>query len=103
MIFLNEKEEQIIGKFMMYPQKYEVALTLRWIGKGEIIAKFDSFMEDENDYEPNDKNYEEFWSLLFSAIKIMRNPPVSIAKNKDFLINYHNFPDEILVDGKKIN
>ncbi len=103
MIFLNEKEQKIIGGFMSYPQKYEVVLTLKWVGKGEIIAEFDSFMEDENDYEPNDNQYEEFWSLLFTAIKIAGNPPVSIAKNKDFLINYHNFPDEILVDGKKIN
>ena len=103
MFYLNNNEEKIIGKFVSYPRKYDDFLTLKWEGKGEITARFDSFMEDENEYEIDDEGYEEFWSLLFDAYQVKGKPPVNIAGNNDFLINYHNFPDEILVDGKKIN
>ena len=104
MIYLNENEEKIIGKFIEVEDKYENnALSLVWKNGDRVEAKYDSFIEDENDCELEDENYEEFWSFIFKKIEIEGNPPIEVTEDGYFLINYHNFPQEILVDGKKIN
>lgn len=104
MIYLNENEERIIGKFIEVEDKYENnTLSLVWKNGDRVEAKYDSFIEDENDCELEDENYEEFWSFIFKKIEIEGNPPIEVTEDGYFLINYHNFPQEILVDGKKIN
>ncbi len=104
MIYWNKKEEAIIGKFLACEHNHiDKCLLLNWYGKGSVLAEYDMLMEDENDFEMDDERYEEFWSFAFHGIQIKGKPPISVNHQKNFLINYHNFPDEILVDGKKIN
>ena len=104
MIYWNKSEEAIIGRFLASNRKcIGKKLLLNWYGKGSVLAEYDMLMEDENDFEMGDERYEEFWSFAFHGIKIKGNPPIAVNHQKNFLINYHNFPDEILVDGKKIN
>ena len=104
MIYLNNNEEQIIKKFLTVEEEYENEnLILKWENGSQIFAEYDSFIEDENDFEIEDKEYEEFWSFIFKKIEIIGNPPVEISEDNYFLINYHNFPNEIIANGKKIN
>ena len=101
-MYLNCDEEKIIGKFAKNFPKYDKEnMLLLWENGSSVLAKLDTCFEDENDYE-NEK-HEEFWSFSFTAILIFKKPPVFISENNGFLINYHNFPKEILVDGVKIN
>ena len=126
MIYLNENEKKHIEKFIMIADDYKCKemilkwddgnkivaiykdfiddkenMLLLWENGSSVLAKLDTCFEDENDYE-NEK-HEEFWSFSFTAILIFKKPPVFISENNGFLINYHNFPKEILVDGVKIN
>ena len=104
MIYLNENEEKVIGKFMEVEDKYEnETLTLVWENGSRVEAKYDSFIEDENDYELEDENYEEFTSFVLIKIEMFGNPPIEVSEHDYFLINYHNFPKEILANGVKIN
>ena len=51
----------------------------------------------------DDKNYEDFTTFAFAAVETKGNPPVLITKDNYFCVNYKNFPDEIIVNGRKIN
>ena len=103
MYYLNDKEEKIIGRFISNAGEYEYKeITLKWEDGNQATATFDSYIEDENDYEMDDENYEEFWSFVFKALSIKGEPPIYITEDDYFIINYHNFPDEIIVGNKKI-
>ena len=104
MIYLNENEEKVIGKFLETENKYEnKELVLVWSDGSQAVAKYDSFIEDESDCELEDENYEEFTSFIFIMINMTGNPPVEVSKDGFFLISYHNFPKEILLNEEKIN
>ena len=102
--YLNENEKKIIGRFIESSDTNEgKRMLLNWADGSQIHGIYDSFIEDENDYDLDEDGYEEFWSFVFEVIDTKGNPPVYITEDNYFLINYHNFPDEILVDGIKIN
>lgn len=102
-MFLNEKEGAIIGAFLKNLDKYDVeGMTLAW-NEGEITARFDTCFEDDNEFEENEIEYEEFTTFVFEANGISGNPPVFITEDRFFCVNYHNFPDKIIVGKQKIN
>ncbi len=103
-MYLNDKEEKIIGEFFRNLKVYsKKEMVLIWENKGIVLAKYDTCFEDDNDLEETDSEYEEFFSVSFEAIKGTGDLPVTIMKSGFFLVNYHNFPDIIMVNGKKIN
>lgn len=103
-MYLNDKEEKIIGKFMdVADDLEEKMLTLKWNDGSQVLAIYDSYMEDEVDCELDDEEYEEFWSFVFKAIDLVGTPPVYITEDKYFCVDYRNFPNEILDGTKKVN
>ena len=103
-MYLNSKEEKIIGKFFIICDEYEgKEVTLKWEDGSTIKGKYDSFIEDENDYELDDEKYEEYWSFVFEAVEVSGKPPVYITEDNFFCVNYKNFPDEIICNGEKLN
>ena len=103
-MYLNNKEEIVIGKFMnTVDENYGKKMTLKWKDNSQIQGIFDSYIEDDSECDMNEAGYEEFWSFVFKAIDLTGNPPVYITEDEYFCINYKNFPHEIIADGKKIN
>lgn len=103
-MYLNDKEEKIIGTFMNVAEELEGKLiVLKWKDGSQAQGIYDSYMEDESDYDMDDARYEEFWSFVFKAIDLAGKPPIYITEDEYFCIDYHNFPDEIIVDNQKIN
>ncbi|MCI8332021.1 MAG: hypothetical protein HFE78_04285 [Clostridiales bacterium] len=103
-MYFSDKEENIIHAFytnIKLHQKDE--LILKWDEENCVVAKFDTCFDDDNDLEMEEEGYEEFTSFAFTVISVSGNPPVYITGDNGFLIDYHNFPNEILADGKKIN
>lgn len=104
MYFLNEKEEKVIGKFLNSTNSIQgKELNLIWDDGSQVHALYDSYIEDESDFEIDEDGYEEFWSFVFKVIRADANAPIEITEDNYFLINYHNFPREIIADEKKIN
>ena len=102
MYALNDNEEKIIGTFGKNQCKFDdTKMTLKWKDGSEIIAIYRNYLED--DMELDDGTDEELWSFLFEVIDVNGTPPVYITEHNLFIVNYHNFPDEIIADGKKIN
>ena len=102
-MYLNDKEEKIIGVFMNIADELEGKLIiLNWKNGSQAQGIYDSYMEDELDCDIDDESYEEFWSFVFKAVDITGEPPIYITEDEYFYINYRNFPDEILVDNFKI-
>ena len=96
-MYLNDKEEKIIGSFMDIADELEgKMLMLKWGDGSQIQGIYDSFIEDETECDIDDENYEEFWSFIFKALDLEGNPPVIITKDEYFCIDYRNFPDEIV-------
>ncbi len=90
-MFLNPNEEKVIsGLYKNLDNIGDSALTLIW-ESGYIKATFDTCFEDMDD-ETN----EEFYSFVFFAEEVSGEPPVEISDDGFFLINYKNFPAEIL-------
>lgn len=103
-MFLNEKEEKIISHFLSRLNQYDIEeMKLLWLDGSVVFANFDTCFEDDNGLDEDDEAYEEFTTFVFKVIDISGNPPVFITEDDFFCVNYRNFPDEILVDGKKIN
>ncbi|MBR5155410.1 MAG: hypothetical protein IKW62_02870 [Clostridia bacterium] len=104
MYFLNEKEEKVIGKFLNSTDDIQgKELNLIWDYGSQAHALYDSYIEDESDFEIDEDGYEEFWSFVFKVITVDTNTPIEITEDNYSLINYRNFPKEIIVNGKKIN
>ena len=102
-MFLNEREEKIIGAFMNIEREFQgETVVLKWEDGSQICGIYDSYIEDETDFEMDEEEYEEFWSFVFEVISVTGNPPVYITKDNFFCVNYHNFPNEITVGDKKI-
>ena len=101
---LNKTEERIISTFLSNLDDFErETMTLVWNDESKVVALFDTCFEDDNEYDMGDELYEEFISFAFTALTLDGEPPIYITEDSGFIINYHNFPDEIFVDGKKIN
>lgn len=104
MYFLNEKEEKVIGKFLNSINSIQgKELNLIWDNGSQVHALYDSYIEDEADFEIDEDGYEEFWSFVFKVIKADNNAPIEITEDNYFLINYRNFPEEIIANGEKVN
>lgn len=103
-MYLNDKEEKIIGSFMDVADKLEgKILILKWKDGSCVHGIYDSFIEDESNFDMDDENYEEFWSFVFKAIDMEGEPPIFITEDEYFCVNYHNFPEEIISNGQRIN
>ena len=101
---LNKTEERIISTFLSNLDDFErETMTLVWNDESKVVALFDTCFEDDNEYDMGDELYEEFISFAFTVLTSDGEPPIYITEDSGFIINYHNFPDEIFVDGKKIN
>lgn len=104
MYFLNDKEEKIIGKFLNSADGIQgKELNLIWDDGSRVCALYDSYIEDESDFEIGEDGYEEFWSFVFKVVRADANAPIEVTEDDYFLINYRNFPKEIIANGKKIN
>ncbi len=104
MMYFSEKEKKTIRAFYNNINKIEEkSIILRWNIGSQVIATFDTCFEDDNEFEIDIPEYEEFWSFVFKAIDVIGSPPVYITEDKYFCVDYRNFPDEIIVDGKKVN
>lgn len=104
MYFWNDKEEKIIGPFINSIDNYEEQeLILKWEDGSEVRALFDSYIEDESDYDIDEEEYEEFWSFVFKGVSVSGEPPICITEDDYFMVNYLNFPKEIMVGEQKIN
>ena len=103
-MFLNENEEAIIGAFLSNADDYCFEdMELIWKDGSKIIATYASSFEDSNDKKKGEEGYEEYTTFVFDAVEVFGEPPVFITEQDGFCLNYHNFPDEIMIDGKKIN
>lgn len=104
MYFWNDREEKIIGTFMNNIDSYEEQeLILKWEDGSEVCAIFDSYIEDESDCDLDEEGYEEFWSFVFKAVDIVGDPPIYITEDDYFMVNYLNFPKEILAGKTQIS
>jgi len=102
-MYLNDKEEKVIDIFYGNIDEFaRYEMILIW-ESGVIKAYFDTCFEDMNDYDEDDERFEEYVSFAFEVINVSGEPPVFITKDNFFCVNYHNFPDAIMVEGKKIN
>ena len=103
-MFLNDKEEAIIGTFLSHADEYDFEeMELSWKNGSKIVATYVSNFEDSNGKLKGEEGYEEYTSFVFDVIELCGEPPVLISEQDGFCLNYHNFPDEITKDGQKIN
>ena len=99
-MYFSKNEQLIIETFYkrLSSLTEEDVLTLIW-DEGQIKAKFDTCFDDFN--EKNDK--DEFTSFVLKKIALTGAPPVEITETGLFIINYHNFPKDIILNNEKIN
>ena len=96
-MYLNEFEEKIISNFCKNLNELsDESLLLKW-SSGSIVATFDTCFEDMDD------DTEEFYSFSFIVSSKEGNPPVVVSDDNYCLINYKNFPVEILSGAIKVN
>ncbi len=103
-MFLNDKEEAIIGTFLSHADEYDYEdMELIWKNGSKIVATYVSYFDDSNGKLKTEEGYEEYTSFVFDVIDVWGEPPVLISEQDGFCLNYRNFPDEIIKDGEKIN
>lgn len=99
-MYYSKNEQNIIEGFYknLDSIKENDTLLLVW-ENSEVTAMFDTCFDD---YDENDET-NEYNSFVFKAVRIVGNPPIDIADNSYFIVNYHNFPDKIFLNEKLIN
>lgn len=99
-MYFTKNEKSIIQNFYKNLSKIgeRDILELVW-ETGKIKAVFDTCFDD---FDENNEN-DEFTSFVFKGEKLEGTIPVDIGENHLFIVNYHNFPKQILFYGKKIN
>lgn len=99
-MYFSKSEQSIIETFYknLLSITEEDILTLVW-NEGKILAKFNTCFDDFNEENEED----EFTSFVLKSLESIGKPPVEITESDFFIINYHNFPSEIICNGKKIN
>ena len=103
-MYFSEKEKAIIETFYGNLDLFDKSeMLLIWNNGSQIHARFDTCFENDNGLEMEDADYEEYTSFVFQKLHVIGEPPVFITEHDYFCIDYRNFPDEILADGKKIN
>ena len=101
-MYLNDKEKAILDVFLGNLVEFEdCEMLLKWDEENQAKALFDTCFEDEDENE-NDIEYEEYISFMFKKTDIKGDPPIEIDDDY-FIINYRNFPNEIIVNERKIN
>lgn len=103
MLYLNDNEEKIISSFIEIESNYaNKILRLIWSDGIEVVAKYDSFIEDENENDFDSEGYEEYWSFVFVGIDTSKKAPIDITDDGFFTINYQNFPEKILCEDEVV-
>lgn len=99
-MYFSNNERCIIEKFYKNLSKItgKDKLTLIW-DECQILANFDTCFDDFDDDNEND----EFTSFVFKKLEQKGISPIEITSEGLFIINYHNFPHEILLNGEKLN
>lgn len=103
MLYLNDEEEKVIGAFMEIESNFaNKILRLIWNDGIEVVAKYDSFIEDENENNFDSEEYEEYWSFVFLSTTPSIGAPIDLSDDGFFTINYLNFPETILYGDEVI-
>ena len=99
-MYFSQSEQSVIEIFYKNLTNIteEDVLTLVW-NEGQVQARFDTCFDDFDEENEED----EFTSFIFKKIGLTGSPPVEITDADLFIINYHNFPKDIICKGKKIN
>lgn len=91
----SENEKEIIGNFYSNLNEYVGRkVKLSW-NSGFIIAEYDTCFDDFAD----DNESDEFTSFVFKVLSKNGIVPVEISEDNYCIVNYHNFPNEIIIDG----
>lgn len=99
-MYYSKNEQSIVKTFYEHLNmigKNDI-LSLVW-NSGTVNCAFDTCFDDCDE----DNESDEFTSFVFKKIDIIGNPPIEITADNCFIINYHNFPEKILLNGNKVN
>ena len=98
-------EEKIVAPFYRYIHLNKVNVNdiylIKWSGGTQILAKYDTCYESDNNLELDDPNYEDFISIIVRVKKLKAFTPLDGFKKEWlkegvlFEFSYHDFPDEI--------
>lgn len=92
-MWLNEKEEKILmpfRNFVMSNLKSNLELQLNQ--NTIVTAVFDGEYESDNGLDSDDKNYEEYFAMLFKVVNVLKDDGNLISEKDIIEINYHNVP-----------
>ena len=99
-MYFTKNEQSVIEIFYKNLSKIGENDVLELVWKtGKIKALFDTCFDD---FDENDEK-DEFTSFVFKCEGTEGTTPIVIKENNLFVVNYHNFPSQIFLNGKKIN
>ncbi len=95
-MYLNDKEESIIGKLLFLMEKssdkdkYEFA----WESGTTVIGSPVATYESDNGLEVDEPGFEEYWAIAIKIINVIKSGPEigEISPDGVFEISYHNVP-----------
>lgn len=99
-MYFSKNEKSVVEKFyknISILNENDI-LSLVW-ENGEIKATFDTCFDD---FDANDEN-DEYTSFVFKKVEVGNRISFDTEQSDYIIVNYHNFPREILLNGKKIN
>lgn len=98
-MYFAKQEQPIIETFYKNLSNITTkdVLELKW-KTGSIKAIFDTCFDDFDEESESD----EYTSFIFKVLSFEGKPPVQISDEKSFVINYHNFPESIVLEGEVI-
>lgn len=94
MWWLNEFEEEKMAPFYDLILKHIEDNFEFELNDGAVLkVKFDTEGESDNDFEPDQKGYEEYREAYFEVLEIIKDDTNSYTLGQLIAINYHCLPN----------
>ena len=89
---INPNETPRFDTLFRFTHGHEKGLyTFCYSNGNEEIVRYDTDYETDNNLELDDPDYEEFFAIVFRR-----------ESGELFEVTYHNLPDSIFCDGKRV-
>ena len=93
-MWLNNKEEKIMGPFLKYINENEESNYVFTYENGtELLVSLHLYeYESDNGLDINEDGYEEYWEMAFEIIEVIKDDKNNYSVGDKILVNYHTIP-----------
>lgn len=103
-MFFHEEERSTVGALLKHEDKHPGKRLVMTFAEGDkYTCAFFTAFEDENDEDEEATAYDEFHSVVYSVVDVLKPGPNLTKESNGFLsLNYKRFPVLVMTEDGEI-